>query len=363
MTLQLNWAGRGTVEEGAYHLPTEEHSTQVQSFVIDDEERNIVILFTSGRLVVYAMEDYHQLSCLGALVSNPYSFKLCLIAFYSSPFQERLCPLTLSNGFLVFATKGTVEVWRRSSDVARVGNVVRTPLQSPSPLAVNDLQLQRASTSGQASHTSLRGQYTPHACIRSASLHSTLVRIFRVHYPLVAITVHTDRDAVFCYDIARGIQLQTITLDNIREAGKQSSPRWDLPNTLVLMDVQVFDGRVILCYESVIIIVTTQESNNDSPLNVVLITEQEMPTVLKDTALQLQAVDTPALGPTLGTSNWKTEGLVSSAVVPGNSAMERLKVVAPGPEALSVASSALVLHGAPSVRPAACFVGGKPLDI
>ncbi|CAL1710653.1 unnamed protein product [Somion occarium] len=321
--LERNWSGRGSVLEGGY---------------------------AASRDFALAMEDNRKLWNL-----------------------PEVRHFEWSEGFLAFVnTEGSIEVWRRSTDVHfHRGKPISTPLLSPSPLAAVSSQFERAVDNTPAAHyedggvdgdvtptyEQLRGQYTPHAFI--ASPYQQLVRWFRFRYPVVAFITHVEPYTIHLYDIAQGVHIRSVDIDQVRQSGSRSMPGNSFLMNTPPIDLRLSDSYVAACFDSGVIVLAIRAAD-ETRFSPVIICENENSLALQQAVLQLRKVPRSEL---LRQRNHdfdsfadkdREQDSTNSVRAPGLFAMERFEVVPPTPEAKAAAAGALVIHGE-ETRISPCF--------
>ncbi|PCH42015.1 hypothetical protein WOLCODRAFT_163467 [Wolfiporia cocos MD-104 SS10] len=348
--LEAKWNGHGSVLEGGYQ--SEEGVTH---FLVDEEQQTIVTITRSGALCVNAMEDNRTIW----RSSNDYM-------------PRSRCEI--SHGFLIFPSKHHgIEIWRRSVDAAlseqdSEGTRVLTPISEPSSSAALEFQfqeerlmLQRASTVTDASdlRERLRGRYTPHAYLGKPLV--DVVRIHRLHYPVLALISIQDRTTILLFDIRDGTLLQKITSGLERVVGAPQGFALPAVTDRVVMDIDLTEDYVSLCLHDAVIIIPRRRigsgpeacnDREDDSMQMLVLAEEDQPQVLLDTSMQLQEVPPVAVDFIDRGHHWVNNtdyGLL--ACVAGTDALTRYKVVPPSDNAREANNQALVPIGANRVPP------------
>ncbi|KZT71172.1 hypothetical protein DAEQUDRAFT_140769 [Daedalea quercina L-15889] len=359
--VEQNWDGHGALLEGGY---TSEDG--VLHFKVDDEERTVLAVSRSGGMVIHAMEDNRVLWQFSKV---PFMSRFIRYVLDPMPTQDYVVRsrCEFSNGFLVFPGKYRgIEIWRRSSDVFSPipyitpdGRSVTTPICDPSPSAVLDFQFNEAAVASAqfppTSRDGLRGQYTPHAYIGQPYV--DMVRIFRVHFPVLALMSIQERNAVLLFDLVDGTFIRRISFGMERVLGAPQGFRPPPVSDRVVMDIDVSDQWVVVCMHSAIILVPREagtDGGDQAPPTLVL-AEDDPPQLLQDTAMQLEKIDDVQeyTGP-LFMPQTSNGGL---ACVPGIDAMQKFNVVPPAESVLEANNQALVHFGGRHVPQ--CFVAAR----
>ncbi|CAL1710654.1 unnamed protein product [Somion occarium] len=248
---------------------------------------------------------------------------------------------------------------------------ISTPLLSPSPLAAVSSQFERAVDNTPAAHyedggvdgdvtptyEQLRGQYTPHAFI--ASPYQQLVRWFRFRYPVVAFITHVEPYTIHLYDIAQGVHIRSVDIDQVRQSGSRSMPGNSFLMNTPPIDLRLSDSYVAACFDSGVIVLAIRAAD-ETRFSPVIICENENSLALQQAVLQLRKVPRSEL---LRQRNHdfdsfadkdREQDSTNSVRAPGLFAMERFEVVPPTPEAKAAAAGALVIHGE-ETRISPCF--------
>lgn len=205
MIIERNWAGHGTVVEGAY--PPQNSSFNVHRFKIDHEQRTLISTNVDvshpepeGHIEVKALEDGRPL-------------------WYISHWSIRLqAHCDFSDGFLVFdrSDRPMLEVWRRSVDAYERRHGIISPAGGSLPdlslgLIFEDLarsaHVPRLDASPNYSET-LRGHFVPHGLI--AIEEPVRIRAYRLVYPTLAVACQGLNPIVFLYDIRTGRMIRRI---------------------------------------------------------------------------------------------------------------------------------------------------------
>ncbi|KAI0073855.1 hypothetical protein K474DRAFT_135474 [Panus rudis PR-1116 ss-1] len=350
--LERNWSGHGTVLEGGYTSPRD-FALRVRQFAVDETDGTVLTTIIFGSmLTVHAIEDNRRL--------------------WSLPEVRHF---DWSDGFLAFVNQeGGVDVWRRSTDVyLDRGQSVSTPLVPPSPLAASMSQFERAADSHpiirhedsedeaeSTKHTyeDLRGQYTPHACIRAPNSQST--RRFRLSFPIVALATNAEDYIVHLYDIAKGEYIRSINIYEIHQTGNSSLTGHSAIQDAILLHLELSEHCVIACYDSAVVVLPIREEY-ESKYPPLILTEEENSMALQQSVPQLRRVrrlkrQTPHgdLFPSFIVEEPGEHTLTNSVKAPGYFAMEKFKVVPPSPEAAAANAGALVIHG-DQTRISPCF--------
>lgn len=201
----------------------------------------------------------------------------------------------------------------------------------------------------------LRGHYTPHAAVRPPhTTASTLIetRLFRFRFPILVVVTYSGPYTLHVYDVEQGVELRTVRMTDVAALGER------VPPYPALMDIEVGEGYVVWCYDSVVVIVDIN-ALRDGELRVGVITESEEPAVLRDVAMQLHLqAKVPEMEKREWERKWRVGKTTQCMEVPGEVAMERYTIVQPKTEAIDAANGAVVVHGAASARPSAGFVSG-----
>ncbi|KAH8079071.1 hypothetical protein BXZ70DRAFT_1012658 [Cristinia sonorae] len=343
--LQRCWKGRGSLSIVLCGLRAPDYNDFLLShFQIDEDEKTIIAAANNRRFYVYDMNDLQLLWTLPTRTLG--------ISMY---------PL-FSAGFLVLCTgvQGSLEVWRRSTDALAGSSVnehsVVTPISAPSPMAATEAQL---ALQPPGTVKALRGHFTPHACISSPNGRASLIRLYRLHCPLLAVVQHDDPSSMFCYDIARGIQLRTITLNDISEIGPKSIPKFTLPANPALMDLHLSQDHIAWCFDSVIILLSVPDLLKDK-LTVMVISEYREHSALGQAAFRLRSAATTVGDPV--ELNWKRSTVTAdleSITLPGWSAMERIQIVHPHSISQSTSTDQQRTDLETTARPSASFVSAQ----
>ncbi|KAI9000776.1 hypothetical protein BD414DRAFT_12568 [Trametes punicea] len=342
LTLERNWDGRGFVREGGFR-PSED---TVIDFEIDEEQRTAISLSRKGGLSVRALEDGRL---LWALSSQYVATARC----------------ELSNGFLVFMAKHSgLEIWRRAADVhstvlRRRGQVVHTPVVTPSPAAIRDFQVQ-AGVLAPVATDSNRGHFVPHAYV-DISHDMGAIRLLRVVYPLLAYVCFNSPNDITVVDVTSGEVLWGVSVGQGPMVGM--SPRFTFPPTqdCVAMDLDLTREHLCVCMYAVVVVfrLPAHCSSDDSdamppssdadPPDMLVLGDVDTPAARQTTAhlLMLSAADRTEPAPVAihGVS------LPVVATARGQDVLERFDIVPPSLSAQRANMHALIPANAPRTQP------------
>ncbi|KAL4245957.1 hypothetical protein ABKN59_009554 [Abortiporus biennis] len=267
LTIQRNWSGKGSVRrsEITFLDAGRDQNVEVQTFKLVDDDQTLLCMTEDRGLIVYALEDFH-------------------ILFQMDVGLRRF--IDYSGGFLIFSVKGNIEIWRRSTD-CELESSISTPLQSPSPFAVQDTQLkaieeirkQYPSQSGSSQH--LRGQYQPHGLIQVYH-----PRLYRFSFPTLAIIKREDR-IVNLINVVKGTE-RVIHVDELTTI---RGTNLVVPHG-ALMDMTMTPDYVCICYDTCIVLFTHEEHDQAQQYPSLVITEPLFPHVLQKTSPRMRPSST-----------------------------------------------------------------------
>ncbi|CDO73786.1 hypothetical protein BN946_scf185015.g114 [Trametes cinnabarina] len=325
VTLERNWDGRGFVREGGLS-PRED---TVIDFVIDEDQHTAISLSRKGGLTVRALED----------------------------------------GRLLWASSNHsgIEIWRRATNVhttvlRRRGEVVHTPLIAPHSAAVRDFQVQ-AGVSAPVVRYSDRGHFLPHAYI-DTSRDIGPVRLFRVHYPLLAYVGFNAPLDVVVVDVTSGDVVWRVSVGQGRVLGMPSQFNFPPPDDRITMDIDLTHEYMSVCMYTAVVLYrlpahltsddVTRPSSADgepgeNPPDMLVLGDIDTPAARQTTAhlLMLAAADRtePVYMAIHGIS------LPVLATPRGQDVLERYDIVPPPLSAQRANMHALVPAGVPRVQP------------
>ncbi|KAJ2987136.1 hypothetical protein NUW54_g9518 [Trametes sanguinea] len=150
-----------------------------------------------------------------------------------------------------------IEIWRRAADVhstplRRHGQVVHTPVVAPAPSAVRDFQVQAGVFAPVTTDTD-RGHFVPHAYV-DTSHDIGPIRLFRVHYPLLAYIGFNAPHDVVVVDITSGDVVWRVSAGQGRVLGMPAQFTLPSAEDRITMDLDLTHEYLSVCMYTVVVV-------------------------------------------------------------------------------------------------------------